>query len=81
MSAPARAYSGLSPAAKALLIADAAAHETARAESVVLVVVANDAEVDRMAGDVRFFLAALEGLAESDVERAVLPFPSHEVEP
>ena len=34
-----------------------------------------------MTVDARFFLAALEGLSDADVERAVLPFPSHEVDP
>ena len=29
----------------------------------------------------RFFLAALEGLSDAAAERAVLPFPSHEVDP
>ena len=31
--------------------------------------------------DARFFYAALEGLSENEVDRAVLPFPSHEVDP
>src|SRR5207253_2495326 len=31
--------------------------------------------------DARFFLAALEGLSRPDVEAAVLPFPSLEVDP
>ena len=31
--------------------------------------------------DVRFFLAAFEGLSDVEVERSVLPFPSHEVDP
>ena len=34
-----------------------------------------------MTVDARFFFAALEGLSDADVERAVLPFPSHEVDP
>ena len=34
-----------------------------------------------MTVDARFFLAALEGLSDADVERSVLPFPSHEVDP
>ena len=47
----------------------------------VLLVVPTDADVERMTGDVRFFLTALEGLSDADAERAVLPFPSHEVDP
>ena len=31
--------------------------------------------------DARFFFAALEGLSDAEVERVVLPFPSHEVDP
>jgi transcription-repair coupling factor (superfamily II helicase) len=66
---------GLTPPAQALA---AAVH--AGLGPVVLVVPA-DADVDGMTGDARFFLAGLEGLARSDVERGVLPFPSPEVDP
>src|SRR5262245_65953093 len=31
--------------------------------------------------DVAFFLTALEGLSTASVDRAILPFPSHEVDP
>jgi transcription-repair coupling factor (superfamily II helicase) len=75
MGAPAPRISGLTPAAKAFYAANAAARDRA------LLVVPTDAEVERMTGDVRFFLTALEGLGETEVERAVLPFPSHEVDP
>jgi transcription-repair coupling factor (superfamily II helicase) len=51
------------------------------ARTPVVLVVPNDAEVERMTMDARFFLSALEGLADADVERTVLPFPSHEVDP
>ena len=34
-----------------------------------------------MTRDARFFYSALEGLSEAEVERVVLPFPSHEVDP
>ena len=34
-----------------------------------------------MTVDARFFLAACEGLSDAEVERSVLPFPSHEVDP
>ena len=46
-----------------------------------MLVVPTDADVERMTIDARFFLAALEGLSDAEVERAVLPFPSHEVDP
>ncbi|MCL4811778.1 MAG: transcription-repair coupling factor [Vicinamibacteraceae bacterium] len=47
----------------------------------VLLVVASDRLVERMVADARFFLAALEGYADVEVERRVLPFPSHEIDP
>src|SRR5688572_19852196 len=75
MGAGAGRVSGLTPPAKAMFAAAAAARDH------VLLVVQNDAEVDRMTSDARFFLTALEGLSDSDTERAVLPFPSHEVDP
>ena len=78
MDAPARAVSGLTPPAKALFVA-AAAH--AQPHGVVLYVVPGDADLESTCADVAFFLAALEGLAPAAVERAVLPFPSHEVDP
>ena len=67
--------SGLTPPAQAL-----AAAVFAGARPVILVV-PGDADVERMTADARFFLAGLEGLARSDVERGVLPFPSPEVDP
>jgi transcription-repair coupling factor (superfamily II helicase) len=75
MGVPARRVSGLTPAAKAMCAAAAAGRSTA------ILIVPNDAEVERMTMDARFFLAALEGLSDADVERMVLPFPSHEVDP
>ena len=75
MGVPARRVSGLTPAAKAMTVAAAAARAPA------LLVVPNDAEVERMTADARFFLSALEGYSATDVERMVLPFPSHEVDP
>jgi transcription-repair coupling factor (superfamily II helicase) len=70
--------SGPSAAAKALLAA-AAAHE--RPKGVVLYVVPSDADIDQATTDVGFFLASLEGMSPASVERAILPFPSHEVDP
>ena len=67
--------SGLTAPAKALFAAVAA--ERAR----VLFVVPTDADIETATRDARFFFSALEGLSETEVERAVLPFPSHEVDP
>ncbi|HET7219755.1 MAG TPA: transcription-repair coupling factor [Vicinamibacterales bacterium] len=75
MGVPASRVSGLTPAAKAMTVAAAATREA------VLLVVPNDAEVERMTADARFFLSAFEGYSAADVERMVLPFPSHEVDP
>ena len=75
MGVPARKVSGLTPPAKGMYVAAAAARDR------LLVVVPADAEIDRLTADSRFFLAALEGLSDAEVERAVLPFPSHEVDP
>ena len=46
-----------------------------------MLVVPTDADVERATRDARFFFAALEGLSDAEVERSVLPFPSHEVDP
>src|SRR5580765_454392 len=78
LGAPARIVSGPGAAAKALLVA-AAAYE--RPHGVVLYVVPSDGDIDQAAMDVGFFLASLEGLSTASVERAILPFPSHEVDP
>src|SRR5687768_9743564 len=68
---------GLTPAAKAL-----AAVAQARGNSgLTLLVVPTDKDVESLVGDARFFYAALEGASESDVERAVLPLPSLQVDP
>jgi transcription-repair coupling factor (superfamily II helicase) len=73
--APAPRVTGLTAPAKALFAAAAAA----RARTIL--VVPTDADVETLTADARFFLAALEGLSNADVDRAVLPFPSHEVDP
>ena len=75
MGVPARRLTGLTPSAKAMAAAAAVGRSPA------LLVVPSDAEVERMTADARFFLAALDGLSDADVERVVLPFPSHEVDP
>src|SRR5881392_1287193 len=66
---------GLSSAAAALHVAASAE------ERPVLLIVPTDAEVERMTSDVRFFFANLTGGSAADVERAVRPFPSQEVDP
>jgi transcription-repair coupling factor (superfamily II helicase) len=78
MDVPARVVSGLIPAAKALFVAAAAQAQPA---GVVLYVVPTDSELEQTVGDVQFFLAALEGLGATAVDRAVLAFPSHEIDP
>ncbi len=78
MDASARAVSGLSASAKALFAA-AAAHALPR--GAVLLVVPGDRDLEEMVADAGFFLGALDGLPSSAVERVVLPFPSHEIDP
>jgi transcription-repair coupling factor (superfamily II helicase) len=70
--------SGLTPPAKALLVAAAA---QGLPKGVVLYVVPGDSELEQAVADVRFFVSALEGLSDATAERAILPFPSHEVDP
>ena len=72
------AIAGLTPAAKSLFVAGAA-HE--RQKGLVLYVVPGDADLEQATDDVRFFLASLDGLSTTAADRAVLPFPSHEVDP
>ncbi len=74
----AQAVAGLTPAAKSLFVANAS-HD--RQKGVVLYVVPTDADLEQAADDVKFFLASLDGLPASAADRAVLPFPSHEVDP
>ncbi|HXW06561.1 MAG TPA: transcription-repair coupling factor [Vicinamibacterales bacterium] len=75
LGVPAPRVTGLTPPGKALF----AAASAARTRTVL--VVPADADVERMTVDARFFLAALEGLTDADVEAAVLPYPSPEVDP
>ncbi len=76
MGASVRLVSGLTPAAKALFVASRAAQD-----ATLVVVGPADADVEQMTADVRFFVAALEGLSDADAERQILPFVSHEVDP
>lgn len=75
LSGELRDVSGLSAAAKALVVAGAAA------ESLAMLVVPADRDVEPMVSDLRFFLSALEGVSDADAEHAVLAFPSQEVDP
>jgi transcription-repair coupling factor (superfamily II helicase) len=72
---PATRLSGLTPSAQALYLAATSAGGT------TVVVVPTDRAIDQVVADARFFVAELDGLAERDAERAVLPFPSQEVDP
>jgi transcription-repair coupling factor (superfamily II helicase) len=74
---PAHVIAGLTPAAKAL----SATVSARTATGVTLLVVPSDKDAEQMTADARFFYAALEGASATDVERAVLPLPSLEVDP
>ena len=74
---PAAIVAGLAPAAKALAIVA----EARSTPGVVLAVVPSDKDVDQHVSDIRFFWRAVEGADEQAVERAVMPFPSHQVDP
>ncbi|MGE5815136.1 MAG: transcription-repair coupling factor, partial [Acidobacteriota bacterium] len=72
---PIQRITGLTSSAKGLLVAAAAS------ERPTLVIVPSDGDAEQLTCDARFFLAALEGLSEADLGRAVLPLPSPEVDP
>jgi transcription-repair coupling factor (superfamily II helicase) len=74
---PAAVVAGLSPAGKALAIVA----EARAAAGVVLAIVPTDKDVEQQLGDLRFFWRAIEGADEQAVERSVLAFPSHQVDP
>jgi len=75
MGAPAARVTGLTPAAKAMFAAAAAGRDR------TILIAPTDREVELLTADARFFFSALEGLGDAELERAVLPFPSHEVDP
>ncbi len=75
MGVSAGRVTGLTAPAKAMFAAASAS------KAPTVVVVPTDADVESMTSDARFFLAALEGLGDLEVERSVLPLPSHEVDP
>src|SRR3954466_10380947 len=58
------AVAGLTPAAKALFVAGAS-HE--RQQGLVLYVVPGDGDLEQATGDVKFFLASLDGLSASEI--------------
>jgi transcription-repair coupling factor (superfamily II helicase) len=74
---PTTVLSGLTAAAKALSAVSAARTGT----GVTLLVVPTDKDVEQLTRDARFFYGALEGASEAAVERAVLPFPSLQIDP
>jgi transcription-repair coupling factor (superfamily II helicase) len=78
MDIPARAVAGLTSSAKALFVAAAA---QALPHGVVLYIVPGDGDIEESLADVGFFLSALEGWSQLAADRAVLPFPSHEIDP
>jgi len=84
--APGGVVTGLPAAAQALYLAAAATRHApaprpgTRGKTLV-VVVATDADVEQYTDDIRFFLASMEGLSDAAAQQAVLPFPSHEVDP
>jgi transcription-repair coupling factor (superfamily II helicase) len=68
---------GLTPSAKALAAVVAARSSS----SVTMLVAPADRDVEQLVRDARFFYGALEGASDADVERAVLPLPSIQVDP
>jgi transcription-repair coupling factor (superfamily II helicase) len=74
---PVSVLAGLTPAAKALALAGLARGSS----GLTVAVVPTDKDVEQITSDARFFFGALEGAAEADAERMVLPFPSLQVDP
>ena len=70
---------GLSPAATAFYASLAATRDPRH--EIVLLVVPTDRDVEEATPDVRFLLGGLEALPGAELEQAVLPFPSLEVDP
>ena len=73
-----RRRSGLSPSAQAMYVAVQASH---RPNALCVFVVPTDEEVDRLAGDTRFFMAALEGASAAALGDAVKTLPSLQMDP
>ncbi len=76
MTAQEADVTGLVPPARALYFASRSTRDRT-----LVVLVPRDADIDPLTGDIRFFLAALEGMSDRAVDQAVLPFPSLEVDP
>ena len=74
--ASARRLTGLTPPARALAMASFAAERAP-----VFAVASTDAELEAAIADARFFLGALTGLSDDELDRTVLPYPSLEVDP
>jgi len=68
---------GLTGPAKALAAVSVARVGT----GVTLLVAPTDKDADQLTADARFFFAALEGASEAAVDRAVLSFPSQQIDP
>ncbi len=75
MGAPAGRVTGLTGPAQAMYAAAASGRDR------TVLVVPTDRDVETMTSDARFFVSGLEGLSDAELERTVLPFPSHEVDP
>jgi len=70
------------PMLTGLSAAGTAYHASALAqEGPVVLIVPTDILVEQVTGDARFFVAELQGMDAAAVDRAVLPFPSQEVDP
>ncbi len=69
---------GLTTQAKAFAVAGAAQDKPSEP---VLLLVPADADIDGMIANVRFFLGAMEGLSDTQLVGAALPFPSLQVDP
>lgn len=78
LSQAARRITGPIAPVRAMAVA-AAAHRLS--DGVVLHIVPSDADIDATVSDIRFFLSALEGLADAAAEQQVLPFPHTQVDP
>jgi transcription-repair coupling factor (superfamily II helicase) len=75
LSSTSAVLGGLTPVAKALTVAGAAA------QGPCVVVVPADRDIEAFVSDIRFFLGAMEGQSDAALEAGVLPFPSPEVDP
>ena len=80
LSSPAnqRVTAGLTPPGKALAAVVASRGASGR---LTLVVAPTDREVEQLTADARFFYAGLEGASDVEAAKAVLPFPSLQVDP